>query len=273
MKKSFNEQELENIINRYNQGESLHKISKTTGADWHWLERQFQQRNIEIRRQMRLRTDYFDEINSPNKAYILGFIYADGCNEIDEERKRYCLSISVEKTDIDVLQQIQNELNHTKNLTLKTNNHGTEYYTLSLCSKKLCYKLKELGVVPKKSLVKQFPTYIPNELIPHFIRGYFDGNGSLIIQKRSEGDCYKPSVSATITSTEDMCLHFSSIVQQKCNVTTHVYDICKEGACKDKIKSFRVIGNNQTKQFLDYIYKDADLKMNRKYQKYLNWYY
>lgn len=273
MKKDFTEQEMQNIINKYNQGESLHKISKNIGADWHWLERQFQKRGIEVRRQIRLRTDYFDQIDSPNKAYILGFIYADGCNQIDEMKKRYCVEISVEKTDVDVLKQIQKELNHTKDLVFRINNHGTEYYTLSLCSKKLCYKLKELGVTPRKSLTKCFPTCVPNFLIPHFIRGYYDGNGSLIIQKRFEGDCYKPNVSVTITSTEDMCLHLSSIVQQECNIKTHIYNIGKEGACKDKIKSFRILGNNQTKLFLDYIYKDSELKMSRKYQKYLNWYY
>lgn len=44
--------------------------------------------------------------------------------------------------------------------------------------------LSKHGCVPNKSLILKFPTTLPNELVNDFIRGYFDGDGSVYINNK-----------------------------------------------------------------------------------------
>jgi intein/homing endonuclease len=59
-----------------------------------------------------------------------------------------------------------------------------------------------MGMVPNKSLVLKFPD-IPKEMYRHFIRGYFDGDGSLCLHINKRGK-FQPLLS--ITSTDDFCV-------------------------------------------------------------------
>ena len=62
-----------------------------------------------------------------------------------------------------------------------TAGNGKTYKTVrvNVCNKKMCNDLFNLGIVSNKSLTLQFPKNIPNSLIKHYLRGYFDGDGSI----------------------------------------------------------------------------------------------
>lgn len=125
-------------------------------------------------RKYSLNHDYFKTWSS-NMAYILGFAYADG-NVHDTSFK-----IALKGTDADLLYQIKKEIEYTADIGyydayLKGKSH--EVSKLLIRSKVLTDDLKALGVVPNKSLIIEFPD-IPKQYESDFLRGYFDGDGSV----------------------------------------------------------------------------------------------
>lgn len=116
---------------------------------------------------------YFDTIDSFNKAYILGFIYADG-----SVRERGGLDIALSEKDIEVLEFIKKELEYTGNIKIYEIK-GRNYCRLSITSKKLAISLIKLGVIENKTYKSSsFPT-ISEKYFNSFLRGFFDGDGSI----------------------------------------------------------------------------------------------
>ena len=114
----------------------------------------------------------------------------------------------------------------------------------------------------------QFPKWLEKNLYSHFIRGYFDGDGCITYRIRKAAS----QLQTTIISTENMCNSIIDIIFNECNINAHIYDVGHE-LCNDIIKTLSIYGNIQCKKFLDYIYRDADLKLERKYKRYIDWYY
>lgn len=212
---------------------------------------------------------YFDVIDSPNKAYILGFLYADGYNNYQTRT----VSLDLKYVDVDILRRISKELKTNRPLLYTQPSDsarpGEKYtskphYKLSISSKRISKRLSELGIVENKSLILQFPTYLADELIPHFIRGYFDGDGCLYA---NVGDNNKPyNQEVCITQTESFCESMKDVIKHTLGIDCHIHDAsCHNGTTKN----LRITGRMQCNKFLDWIYKDADLMLDRKHEKYL----
>jgi len=130
---------------------------------------------------------FFEIINSEEKAYWLGFLYADGY--IQEIRRRnkikaMQLSIGLAKKDESHLYKFlhsidSNVLVSDKKVKIKNKEYLSSIIKVS--NTKMCRDLIKLGCAPRKSLTLKFPTQnqVPFEYINHFIRGYFDGDGSI----------------------------------------------------------------------------------------------
>lgn len=122
-----------------------------------------------------LNEKYFQEINTPAKAYILGFIYGDGCLT---NRKHSTLAINVK--DLDVLSFIKNELEYTG--PIKSYRSG-KIYSLRITNLILSKDLQKWGVLPNKSKVLKFPDFLSDPLLLHFVCGLFDADGYVYIPK------------------------------------------------------------------------------------------
>lgn len=205
---------------------------------------------------------YFDQIDTPNKAYTLGMIFADGNN--------YCvpgknaLTIVLQEEDKDVLERIRQEIEYDAPLHFgnmkkkKAVYHNT--YRLVICDEYMCNQLLKLGVVNNKSLKIKFPNYISEDLLPHFIRGYFDGDGSVYYDDKR----FKAGTS--LCGTYDFVSHVSDILH-KMGIKNHIYHPKQCGNSDTYVMN--TTGNKSSYAFLTWMYKDADIKMERKYNKYL----
>lgn len=125
-----------------------------------------------------LNESYFDEIDTPNKAYILGFLYADGYNN----RINNSIVLSLSKEDREILEKISKEVGSNKPLfesDYVNKNDGTERHMLilTMASKHMCEALEKWGLTQNKTFTITFPDFLREDLIPHFVRGYFDGDG------------------------------------------------------------------------------------------------
>jgi hypothetical protein len=132
--------------------------------------------------------DFF-KIWSSEMAYVLGYIYADGAIEDVRKSSRTCYT-AITSVDYDLLDKVRKTLSSNHELYIKkahtqTFPDGKKYlckkaYVLRIGSKSMFSDLVKLGLTPRKSLTLKFPD-IPIKLLGYFIRGYFDGDGCIIV--------------------------------------------------------------------------------------------
>ncbi len=108
---------------------------------------------------------------SAEMAYVLGFWFADGYM-----RKEKSYRVTFSGKDKEIFVQILKVFN--SNHPIRLTDKKDDCYFISLCSKKLYGDLVKLGGLRRKSRVIGFP-YVPKKFLPDFIRGYFDGDGSV----------------------------------------------------------------------------------------------
>lgn len=247
----------------YLSGQTVEEIASFYGVSDNALSHRFDQWGVERRhRKYKLNEHYFDDIDTPNKAYILGMLYADGYNNVKERLVR----LKLQERDKDLLESIRNEVESERPLQLveynKYNANWQDAYALFFGSVWMCKALAEKGVVQNKSLILQWPTFLPNHLYSHFLRGYIDGDGH--IPKR------KSDYRVELVSSIWFCQGVEQYLEQELNIKCQIRDAC----CKNDItKVVWVSGKEQSKRFLDWIYQDSDLKLERKYNTYISKYY
>lgn len=200
---------------------------------------------------------YFDEIDTPNKAYILGLLYADGYNNMQNNE----VSITLQDIDREILEKINIEIKNETPLRF-INNHEINInwkncYQLSICSKHVSNSLAKWGMVQRKSLVLEFPFFLKDSLYAHFLRGYFDGDGHINGKKYG----YEMSIIGTknfIYSVHDILISNG--------IESHIYQSCPNK--NDVTYTLMTTSKDNSIKFADYIYKDAELYINRKHDIY-----
>lgn len=124
----------------------------------------------------------FFEIWGEEMAYVLGYIYADGSLEdASYLRGKYLTITSAERNNI---LKIKRWLASDHKIVKRppTTLNGKDIFTIRIGSKKIYNDLYGIGLYPNKSLTIGFPE-IPQNYLPHFIRGYFDGDGCVYFEK------------------------------------------------------------------------------------------
>ena len=191
---------------------------------------------------------YFDTIDTEEKAYFLGFIYADG------NIHKYMFTIGLNKKDELLLFKLKNFISPTRPI----------YYckkrpvvTLCIENKKLSASLKKAGVVERKSLILKFPEseIVPVHLYSHFIRGYFDGDGSIYNLSN------RKSVFGLKIISSDSFINTLVNFLKKLNINLR---ISKCGKVSSAITTKKI----EIKKFYDYIYKNSTIHLNRKKNKF-----
>lgn len=258
----FTTEQLEDIKQSYLRGEGSVKIGKRYGITHKPILKALHKMGIEsnvalANRHYALDESYFDSIDTPNKAYILGFLFADGHNEL----KKRTVCISLHEQDRDILEQFRTELKSERPLEFidYSNKHDFGYtyanqYRMSLFSTHICEVMNELGMVHNKSYCLRYPQ-IPSELNSHFIRGYFDGNG-----------CVLSNGGFQLTSTYYFLDSVNAIISEELGMSR---GRLKESSCKNGITSDLIFyRKEEAKHIYAWMYKGAEMYLVRKYNKY-----
>lgn len=196
---------------------------------------------------LRVREDLFLQIRTEEDAYWLGFIYADGY--ISSSGK---FELSLKHSDYQHLLKFAIYCGFDIDKVVKCQPVG-EYFRcrISFATQHLQKRFTKLGVVPQKSLRLTFPTFLKEKLIPHFIRGYFDGDGNIYYR-----NIYKRS--STVLGTKEFLTVLKNIVPIKNNGTirriNNIY-----------VFTFNSLGSDK---FLNYLYKNCTIFLERKYKNY-----
>ncbi len=117
------------------------------------------------------------------------------------------------------------------------------------------------GCIPRKSLILEWPTenQVPENLISHFVRGFFDGDGSISYQ--ITGRHKNPQFVVLFCGTKHFCDNLNQLLQKKLNFLNRKLYKHK------KMFQLSFNGNEQIKNFYNYLYKDAELFLKRKKEK------
>ena len=208
----------------------------------------------ELQRKYNIDETFFDVIDTEEKAYFLGFLYADGYNNTD----RNSVNLSLKEDDKEILEILNNLLQPNKPLQyveIKDTNSSNQY-RLVIANKHISQKLVELGCVKAKTHTLTFPTeeQVPSCLIRHFVRGYFDGDGSVSGDKQKQF-CF--------VGTMDFLLPLQQILIKELNFSKTKLDRRHKDR-DNNIRSLRYCGVNQCITFRDWLYKDATIYLERK---------
>jgi intein-encoded DNA endonuclease-like protein len=153
-----NKMTIKEISIKYNRGDKvIHDILKSN--------------NIDINRKYKCNFDYFNNIDNSEKAYWLGFLYADAGMD------KYSMNLSIDIKDINHLHKFNEDLNSDMIIRFIKN-----MCILKISNKQFVDNLIKNGCVPKKSLIIRYPN-IDKKFNRDFIRGYFDGDGCISIRK------------------------------------------------------------------------------------------
>ena len=206
----------------------------------------------------KLNEAFFDNIDTEAKAYILGFIAADGHNSLNKK-----IQISLNEKDIDILEKISSYIyldnNNIKRFDSKQNIHSEEkiykHVKMCICSAKLSNRLLELGFNHKKSATLEFPIWLNKDLIRHYVRGYFDGDGCIFLFKEKGVQKAAFSIISSIMFIEKL---------EELLVNELRINFYKSYPSKGmSVLSCR--GTQQSYAILQWMYNDSSIYLNRKY--------
>lgn len=201
---------------------------------------------------------YFSKIDSEEKAYWLGVIYADGNISLNNCGTGQLFISSI---DEEWLKEFLKSINATHPLYQEIHKkYKKKIWKVHITNHNLYLDLLKLGIVPNKSLVLEFPN-IDEKWIPHFIRGYFDGDGCVTTNKYLKN-------SNAITLRSEICSG-SKIFLEKLLAfipTKHKNITIRQ----TNLFGFRFSVNDSI-IFAKYIYKDATIFLKRKLIKFENY--
>lgn len=213
----------------------------------------------------KLNHQFFKTIDDEEKSYWLGFIYADGY----VATKGSYIGISLSRRNREHLNKFARTLHTDYPIKDYMVSHGykegTAYCRLLVCSDTMKKDLCNKGVLTNKSLRLTFPSLqvVPVELLNHFIRGYFDGDGSLSNYKRNHQKNFSIKICGTYEFLDSIKSHLEITLE-----FDSLGSICKGKKNNKNNYYFSIGGNNQIAKVLNYLYKDTTVYLERKYLLY-----
>lgn len=132
--------------------------------------------------------NFFEVIDSEIKAYLLGFMFADGSIEQDFKHRTYRACIYVSESDKHIAYLFQQYIDPYSNIHFRSTVDKRSGYISKMCrlrfsSKKLIQDLINQGCIPRKTYEETHIPKLSDDLMFHFIRGYFDGDGHAYVFK------------------------------------------------------------------------------------------
>lgn len=274
--KKFTEEDKEWIISKWKEGygatwicnnkESLQNRKPQTIYPILIKEGLYTKKSANDKRRNKVDDNYFETIDTEHKAYWLGFLMADGyiTNRGNE------IGLTLATKDKDMIEKFKHDIKSTYPIRdyehyNKSFNCITKESKMVVTSKKMYNDLVDKGFTLDKTNHCLFPdeNVVPKDLQRHFIRGYFDGDGSLSISGDKKYHTYDLTILGTVEFLESL-----KIILHKENVKLQKRHKNHDG----NVATLRLCGDLQVYHIMQWLYLDSTIFMKRKFDRFLELY-
>lgn len=243
----------------------MKEMSKHLNISRRGIRRVLHEENINTRLKNRYHINnenYFHYIDTEFKAYILGFIYADGFVGKHDD---FCISLSDKVDDnLKILKMFKEELDTNLEIRHSYNNCGSGNYTFKFSNKTIVNDLNLCGVHTCKSLnMTEIPKNIDPIFMNHFIRGYFDGDGTICTYY----DTYdkRQRYTMEILGTQEFLDKIHNIICTECQIKpTALHDV-------KRVPGLTRISHRGIENLIkirDYLYNNATIYLTYKFERF-----
>ena len=220
----------------------------------------------------RIRHGFFKNIKTELQAYLLGFYAADG--NINEKRKTFRIHLQKQDAELVYLYKdiispdarvftVQEHQTTGRNGMLIT---AHESFGVDITSSELCNSLVDLGIGYCKSYSDLHIPNIPHDLIRHFIRGYFDGDGSFVASVKKPNN--RPNLTlrmcfSIIAKKATLLNEFIKFFSENYNININLNYLKRDDAYRLTSSSKKTC-----RQIYHVLYDNANFYLSRKYNKF-----
>lgn len=241
------------IAREYESGMTIEELALKYSASNDTIRRTLIRENAQIRPlgtskfKHIIHDNIFDVIDTEEKAYWLGFIASDG--NVSSSKKMLCIGLATK--DIGHLEKFCQWI--SVDLKPYTYTYKTQRSMVHVYSAQIVKSLAQYGIIPRKTYIFKHIPDIPHNLKRHFIRGYVDGDGCLHINKLN-----KPRFSVVSYNKEILDEIQEHIIQEIGVTKVPIRKVIN-------IWNYTKGGMFQVPRIVEYLYKDANIYLDRKY--------
>lgn len=235
---------------------SIRKTAEIFGVSRSLVEKLYKQIR-EPKKLIELNEKYFETIDTEEKAYWLGFLFAD-CGVKQRSNGKFDFELTLQEKDFEHLKKFKNSISYGGGIKTKVIKYKDKTYVakrIVISRAEFCENLIKNGCVENKTFKIKFPD-ISENLHRHFIRGYFDGDGFIYINNKNK-------IMAGFTGLDTFLCEIYD--KMKLNAPKRIYEDRRRNS---SIKDMKFIGKYAL-ELLNYLYRDSKIYLDRKYNKYL----
>ena len=215
---------------------------------------------------------YFENIDTEEKAYWLGFMSADGWIGKRDDSNSGVAGLEIQYSDVNHLRKFNKSLEGNYRITDRwrtcslspTRNNQKMHHTctIRIFSIDMYNDLVKHGFTNDKSYTFKLPKTIPDNLMRHYMRGYFDGDGCFTFTKKYFSCSF-------VSASKEILYDFENVLHSVGITSTKICCYQRDGFSMMWRLYINQGDDNNKIKFLNYIYKDATVYLDRKYNKYI----
>lgn len=256
---------VEEVIKLYSEGIQIWKIAQIFNSSEETISKVLKENGVVVKRKLSFNEYIFDSIDTEEKAYWLGFIWADGSVIThNEERHSYPIEITLAVKDYEHLVKFCSFIDlPVEKISIRsekiTSIRNREFISGKSCrvaisSKNMWNTLVKYNCVPNKTYNEIFPDlsiFKSSDLLSHFMRGFFDGDGWVYRDRDNK-------IIAGVCGQEQFLLKFKNLLPSKLqsinlyNTNSEILKVIKWASLNAEL-------------FLNFLYKDAHIFLDRKF--------
>ena len=259
------------VCEKYILGISMNKLAEEYEVNLNTIRKCLNNNSIEIKshgdrynRKYTLIENYFEKIDTEEKAYWLHFLMADGCvsaGNHNDGTGNWHIRLSLATSDKERIEKFKEAIganNPIVDTSYFDERTGEIYYRsyVIICSKKMVLDLIDKGCIPNKEQILQWPSFdkVPEYLAHHGVRGYLDGDGCNYRGRNNSGS----KMMISFCSSLAYCEGLQKWLMENCNLNKTKIPF------KDGIWNVRYGGRRQVSRIFHVLYDDATIWMPRK---------
>lgn len=262
-KKNLSDEQIITIKKMIKEGAFLKEIAKYCNLDVETTKKRLKELNIKVTNtnkiNRRIKSDYFSIIDSPIKAYWLGFLFTDG--SVDHYRKTGRIRLQIQEQDIELLEKFKNDIQIDSKIIYDIRPNST-CCSVEFVDEQIYNDLAKYNIVPNKTYKITHIPYekIPKEYLSAYALGLFDGDGGLSYSKNFSTDVTLSYTAYCETEVEDFQNIINLLIQSD-KKNKNFYTTAWHTQWRGRIQVLNI---------LNILYDNNPRFLKRKYDKYIN---